>query len=824
MSYSFHDIETKWQKLWEKEPSIARKRSHTSGKKYYCLDMFPYPSGSGLHVGHWRGYVLSDVYARVQWLKGDTVLHPMGWDAFGLPAENDALKKGIHPAVSTAANIETFKKQLKQVAALYDWSKELNTTDPGFYKWTQWIFLKMFKAGLAYQEELPINWCPSCLTGLANEEVVAGSCERCGAAVEQKKIRQWVLKITAYAEKLLAGLDTLDWPEKVKLMQKNWIGKSEGLVFSGKVKNSSLVLETFNAHFEAFASDSYVVIAPDHKLLEQLIVDRPEEEKEKIRAVCQHIIELRKAGREERELTGIFTGMYLIDPVHNKELPIWVASFALAHYGTGIVRCSAHDERDFAFAKKYGIELFPVLFPPHGQELIQAVKNLEICYTDMQNGILEAPAEFAGRRSGDCRQAIIDYCVKNGFAQPKVTYKLRDWLFSRQRYWGEPIPLIHCALCGIVPVPEEALPVKLPDVEKYQPTGTGESPLAGIDFWVNTHCPHCKNAAKRETNTMPQWAGSSWYFLRYPNPYLTDEPFSQKDMHYWLPVDLYVGGVEHAILHLLYARFYTKVLHDLGYVPFDEPFVHLFNQGMINKYSEKTGLVEKMSKSKGNVVNPDDIVHNYGSDALRMYILFMGPPELDCEWQDNGLDGVKRFLKRFWNFMTSEGRIVPQAAELLDSRKRTHKLIKDVQERLALFRPNTVVAAFMEWLNEVIEKDFKLSAHNIEATLVLLSTMAPHIASELLERLCGKELQDCLWPSYDESLTTDTTCTIVLQINGKLRGTIKVSRNSSQESIVESAQKELSKWLQGKQIVKTVFVPHKLVNFISTEYSPKIDN
>jgi leucyl-tRNA synthetase len=584
MQYNFREIEAKWQAIWEKEPTVAQQQTYKSGKNYYCLDMFPYPSGSGLHVGHWRGYVLSDIYARMHWLQGDTVLHPMGWDAFGLPAENDALKKGIHPAVGTLANTTIFKKQLKHLAALYDWSKEINTTDPEYYKWTQWIFLKMYKAGLAHQAEMPINWCPSCLTGLANEEVVNNSCERCGAAVELKKIRQWVLKITQYAEKLLVGLEKLEWPDKVKLMQKNWIGKSEGLIFSAPIKDLDSKLETFSAHFEAFCADSFVALAPDHKLLDTLIKNTPQEEA--VRAVCQAILEQRRTSREEKEPLGIATGRFLLDPVSGSELPIWIASFALADYGTGAIRCSAHDERDFAFAQKYAIPLTPVLFPADNPALTEQIKNKEICYSDMEEGILTHPLEFSGKKAGSVRQEIIDYCVARGYAEPKTTYKLRDWLFSRQRYWGEPIPMIHCAACGVVPVPEELLPVRLPDVEHYAPTGTGESPLAGIDFWVNTTCPDCHGPAKRETNTMPQWAGSSWYFLRYPNPHLTDEPFSQKDMHEWLPVDLYVGGVEHAILHLLYSRFYVKVLHDLGYLPFDEPFKNLFNHGMVNQYSE----------------------------------------------------------------------------------------------------------------------------------------------------------------------------------------------------------------------------------------------
>ena len=492
-------------------------------------------------------------------------------------------------------------------------------------------------------------------------------------------------------------------------------------------------------------------------------------------------------------------------------MPIWVASFAIADYGTGIIKCSAHDERDFTFAKKYGIPLKTVLFP-EDPELAQKVKNLEICYTDMVNGILTEPEEFAGKKAGQVRQDIIKYCVKKGYAEPKISYKLRDWIFSRQRYWGEPIPLIHCPKCGVIPVPEDQLPVVLPKVEKYQPTGTGESPLAGIDEWVNIHCPNCNGPAKRETNTMPQWAGSCWYFLRYPNPHLNNKPFDEADMNYWLPVDLYVGGIEHAILHLLYSRFYVKVLYDLGYLPFDEPFTHLFNQGMVNKYSEKTGLVEKMSKSKGNVVNPDDIVKSYGADALRMYILFMGPPELDCEWQDAGLEGIKRFLIRFWNFFTRSEHIVN--TETIDAKKRVHKLIKEFTERLDIFKPNTAISAFMTFLNDVIEQGFKFESKTVEDIFVLFSTMAPYMASELLEAVLNKQLQNCTFPTYDPKLVKEDFVTITIQVNGKLRANRQLQIGLSREDIEKIAMEEISKWLQDKTIVNIIYVPNKLINFV----------
>ncbi len=836
-NYLVHEIEKKWQTIWAANNPIYSYKLTDKNKKYYCLDMFPYPSGAGLHVGHWRGYVLSDVYARIKLLEGYNLLHPMGWDAFGLPAENDAIKKNIQPKISTAHNIANFKTQLQATGAIYNWDKELDTTDPEYYKWTQWIFLQMFKAGLAYEDFSAINWCPSCLTGLANEEVVNGNCERCGTLTIQKNVRQWILKITDYAEQLLTGLDNLPhWPENVKTMQRNWIGKSEGLLFTAKVKDLDLTIQTFSAHFEAFEADSFVVIAPDHKLLKNLTTGVSNQAE--ILDFCEKIITERardkyladkqvfeqpdknisKNNTLDKNISGIFTGRYLEDPVSGQDLPIWVASFAIADYGTGIVKCSAHDERDFAFAKKYKIPLKVVLVPevlkPEDLQLQQQVQNLEVCYTDMQAGILLAPAEFAGQRASTCRAEIMAYCERKKYATKKISYRLRDWVFSRQRYWGEPIPLVHCATCGVVPVPENQLPITLPEVEKYQPTGTGESPLAAITDWVNTSCPKCTGPAKRETNTMPQWAGSCWYFLRYPNPALKDLPFDPQDLKFWLPVDLYVGGIEHAILHLLYARFYIKVLYDLKYLEFNEPFTQLFNQGMVCKLSEKSSLVEKMSKSKGNVVNPDEIVSAVGSDALRMYILFMGPPELDCEWQDAGLEGLKRFLQRLWTYFIDPKNIISAQLETEQARKSIHKLIKTFQERLNNFKPNTAISAYMEWLNYVQAHNLQISPASLEKILVLISTMAPHFASELLEKILNKSLDNCTWPTFDPNLTIENQAELIIQINGKLRGRLTVPINSTQAEVEKLALPLIDKWLSQQQIVKIIFVPNKIINFV----------
>ncbi|MGE0009825.1 MAG: leucine--tRNA ligase [Candidatus Babeliales bacterium] len=813
MSYDVSSIEKKWQQRWQEDPYWYAKPAG-SGKKYYCLDMFPYPSGSGLHVGHWRGYVLSDVYARIKMLEGYNVLHPMGWDAFGLPAENDAIKKGIHPKEGTYKNISNFKKQLTQIAAIYDWSKELSTTDPEYYKWTQWIFLKMYEAGLAYQDNMPINWCTSCLTGLANEEVVDGHCERCGSHVIQKEVRQWVLRITEYAEKLLTGLDTLSWPEKVKTMQRNWIGKSEGVEIhftAEDVHGNTYLVPVYTTCPETIFGVTFLTMAPDHELVEKLVDPAHQAAVNSYQEIVSGMSPFsRETGKDK---TGAFIGAYAINPLTHEKLPIFISSYVLKEYGTGVVMgVPAHDERDFDFAREYDLPITQVISSPLVQ--YDDAGDLAACYPG--DGVLinsgwysDLPAKTEGRA-----KISADLIARNS-AFKRTHYKLRDWIFSRQRYWGEPIPLLHCMRCGVVPVPESELPVRLPEVKEYHPTGTGESPLAAIEHWVNTKCPSCGGPAKRETNTMPQWAGSCWYYLRYPNPTLTDKPFDTQDMNYWLPVDLYVGGVEHAILHLLYARFYTKVLYDLGYLPFNEPFKQLFNQGMVNKFSEISGAVEKMSKSKGNVVNPDDMVAQYGSDALRTYILFMGPPELDCEWQDTGLEGVKRFLQKVWNYSVDKSTLLlSNEMEDLQVTKRVHRFLKEYQERIAHFKPNTAVPAAMELFNDLTKQKARLSRDRMEKILVSLSVMVPHMASELLEVVLQKRLQDCVWPTYDQKLAQQDEVTMAVQVDGKTRATIVVSQNVTKDSAVDQARDAASKWLEGQVVDKVIFVPGRMINFV----------
>jgi len=809
MSYDFKTIEEKWRMYWRKNPYFKTRNNH-SDKKFYCLDMFPYPSGAGLHVGHWKGYVFSDVYARMKWLMGYNVLHPMGWDAFGLPAENYAIKQGIHPAICTKQNIESFKKQLEKIGAMYDWDREVNTTDPDYYRWTQWIFLQMFKMGLAYEQNMPINWCPKCLTGLANEEVVGGACDRCGTQTFQKPIRQWVLRITKYAEKLISGLEKLDWPEKVKLMQTNWIGKSVGAKVTFKTDNG-IDLVVFTTRPDTLFGASFLVMAPDHDLVDKITT------KEQLAQVKSYQTEVAKLSDLDRtsdtkDKTGVFTGHYAINPVNNEKLPIYLSSYVLKHYGTGIIMAvPAHDQRDFEFAKKFDLPIKEVIKSSNASSEARDING-----KFEADGIMINSGQFDGLDAKtEGAKNIIDFLSKQGNAEQHVTYKLRDWTFSRQRYWGEPIPLVHCKKCGIVAVPEDQLPILLPDVEKYEPTGTGESPLAGIEDWVNTSCPECSGPAKRETNTMPQWAGSCWYFLRYTSPHDDKHAFNPKDVKYWMPVDLYVGGIEHAVLHLLYSRFYIKVLHDAEYLDFDEPFAKLFNQGMVCMKSSITGRVEKMSKSKGNVVTPDEIIDNMGADTLRMYELFMGPPELDCEWQSDSIKGVRSFLNRLWAYLTNSENILAAGKEADEKSKRAfHRFLKKYQERIDDFKVNTAVSAIMEYLNELTENKYKLDHKILEQLLVSISIITPHFSSELIEQLLGKQLENCKWQAFDASLAAENDVEFAIQVNGKLRGTVVLPKGSTQMTVEPQAKIIIANWLQDKQIVKVVFVSDRLISFV----------
>ena len=805
VSYNHKEIEQKWRKHWAEHPVNVN-----DGKKpkYYCLDMFPYPSGNGLHVGHWRGYVISDVWSRYKMLNGYYLIHPMGWDAFGLPAENYAIKMGVHPRKSTAENVKNIKRQINEISAIYDWDMEVNTTDPEFYKWTQWIFVKMFKAGLAYEKQMPINWCPSCKVGLANEEVVDGCCERCGSKVTKKNLKQWMLKITKYADRLLEDLDRLEWPEKVKKMQTDWIGRSYGAEVDFAVEGHDKKVTVYTTRPDTLYGATFMVLAPEHEMAKELATDETRE------AVEDYIFKASMKSSvdrlQDKEKTGVFTGSYAINPLNNEKIPIWLSDYVLADYGTGAIMCvPAHDDRDFEFAKKFDIPVIQVI-AKDGKE----IENMTEAYTEASGTMINS-GDWNGMESSVLKKEAPAMIEKMGFGRKTVNYKLRDWVFSRQRYWGEPIPIVHCEKCGAVPVPEEELPLLLPEVESYQPTGTGESPLADITDWVNTTCPCCGGPAKRETNTMPQWAGSSWYFLRYVDSKNDKELVSREKASKYLPVDMYIGGVEHAVLHLLYSRFYTKFLYDIGVIDFDEPFTKLFNQGMVCGRDKVTGAATKMSKSLGNIVSPDDIVRDYGCDALRLYELFIGPPELDSIWDDRGLDGIYRFINRFWKLaIDSKDKDIKPTEE---TERLRHKLVMDITKRLEAFSLNTVVSGFMEYNNkmyDIAKKQGGIDRELIETMTILLAPFTPHVASEIWEQY-GHEgsIFEERWPEFDEGKTVENTAEIAVQINGKTKGTLVISLDSSKDEVIAAAKDSIADKLTGN-IVKEIYVPGRIVNIV----------
>ncbi|MCR4704859.1 MAG: leucine--tRNA ligase, partial [Lachnospiraceae bacterium] len=757
----------------------------------------------------WRGYVISDVWSRYKMLNGGHyIIHPMGWDAFGLPAENYAIKMGVHPAKSTAENVKNIKRQINQIAALYDWDMEVNTTDPEFYKWTQWIFVKMFKEGLAYEKEMPINWCPSCKTGLANEEVVNGKCERCGADVTKKNLKQWMLRITKYADRLLADLDKLDWPEKVKKMQTEWIGKSYGAEVDFAVEGRDEKITVYTTRPDTLYGATFMVLAPEHKLAASLAT--PETKKAVDDYIYAASMKSNVDRMQDKEKTGVFTGTYAINPINGAKVPIWLSDYVLADYGTGAIMCvPAHDDRDFEFATKFNIPIIQVI-AKDGKE----IENMTEAYTEA-SGVMINSGDWNGMESAVLKKEAPIMIEKKGFGKKTVNYKLRDWVFSRQRYWGEPIPIVHCEKCGCVPVPEDQLPLLLPEVESYQPTGTGESPLADIKEWVNTTCPQCGAPAKRETNTMPQWAGSSWYFLRYVDSKNKNELVSKEKADKYLPVDMYIGGVEHAVLHLLYSRFYTKFLHDIGVVDFDEPFKKLFNQGMVCGRDKVTGAATKMSKSLGNIVSPDDIVRDYGCDSLRMYELFIGPPELDSIWDDRGMEGIYRFLTKFWRLVQDNAPL--EAKETDELVKIRHKMTFDITQRLENFSLNTVVSGFMEYTNKLVEmaKNGGVDRETLRTAVVLLAPFAPHISEELWRVLGGTDsVFHAVWPKADEAAMADDEVEIAVQVNGKTRCVINVAKDIAKDDAIAKAKEALGNRLSGN-VIKEIYVPGKIINIVA---------
>jgi leucyl-tRNA synthetase len=883
--YPFETIEPKWQKYWEEHKTFkaVEDQSVPKEKRRYILDMFPYPSGAGLHVGHPEGYTATDIYSRYLRMNGYNVLHPMGYDAFGLPAENYAIKTGTHPRTSTMANIEHFTQQIKALGFSYDWDRCVITCEADYYKWTQWIFLQLYKRGLAYESDAPINWCPSCKTGLANEEVKEGKCERCGSVVTRKTIRQWVLRITAYADRLLTDLDTLDWPESVKLMQRNWIGRSTGGEVNFRIadkngKPTDKKLTVYTTRPDTLFGATYMVIAPEHPMVAELTTP---EQKTGVAAYVDAAA--KKSDLERTDLaktkTGIFTGSYAVDPVNGRKIPIWISDYVLISYGCGaIMAVPAHDDRDWDFAKAFSLPIIKVVASAEevaqlgggdekkGAELLRksatdkalaeklaeefpSVFNVADACTHADGYTINSN-QFTGLPTRQTIKDMVSWLTKEGIGKEAVNYKLRDWVFSRQRYWGEPIPLVHCPKCGTVPLDEKDLPLRLPDVKTYQPTGTGESPLAGIDDWVNCTCPKCGGKAKRETNTMPQWAGSCWYYLRYLDPKNETSFCDKSKEEYWMPVDLYVGGAEHAVLHLLYARFWHKVLYDIGVVHTKEPFQRLVNQGMITSFAyqrsnktlvptdevvqnedgtfteKATGekleqVVAKMSKSLKNVVNPDEEIKKYGADSVRMYEMFMGPLTMSKPWNTQGIIGINRFLEKVWavsekpvNDTDIRGKISDKA--LVSARKTYAQTVKKVTDDTANLSFNTAISQMMIFINEVSKLD-ALPREMWEGFVKMLACYAPHLGEELWQKLGhDKTVTYEQWPSFSEEFCREDTKTIAVMVNGKLRATFDTAAGTAKDVLEKTAkeQPDAKKFLDGKEIVKTVVVPDKLVNFV----------
>jgi len=798
--YNHKELEVKWQKVWDDEKAFATSADY-SKPKYYALVEFPYPSGQGLHVGHPRPYTALDIVARKRRMQGYNVLYPMGWDAFGLPTENYAIQNHIHPKIVTKNNVERFKNQLHSLGYSFDWDREINTTDPNYYKWTQWIFLKLFKAGLAYKSEMPINWCTSCKVGLANEEVVNGVCERCGAEVVRKVKSQWMLKITEYADKLIQDLDDVDYIERVKVSQKNWIGKSQGAEVDFAISGKEDKLRVYTTRPDTLFGATYMVVSPEHP-----IIDKYKDEIKNFDALVEYReMAARKSDFERTELakdkTGVMIdGLCAINPVNGKEIPIWISDYVLMSYGTGaIMAVPAHDDRDWEFAKKFNMPIIEVVA---GSE----VSVQEAVYTDVATGTLVNSEFLNGLSVAEAKEKIIAFLEEKGIGTAKTNFKLRDWVFSRQRYWGEPIPIVKCEKCGFVAIDEKELPLELPEVESYMPTDNGESPLAAMTDWVNTTCPCCGGPAQRETDTMPQWAGSSWYFLRYTDPTNEEALASKEALDYWLPVDWYNGGMEHTTLHLLYSRFWHKFLYDQQVVPCKEPYQKRTSHGMILGSNG-----EKMSKSRGNVVNPDEIVEDYGADTLRTYEMFIGAFDLSASWSDDGVKGCRRFLDRVWKLQDI---MVDGDAYSADMETKMHQTIKKVSNDFENLKFNTAIAAMMALINDFYKKNSVTKAEY--TTLVtLLNPVAPHMTEELWQ-IMGNEgrVYQTSWPQYDEAKTVESTIEIAVQINGKTKATVKVAADIDKDSAIATAKEALGDKLSGN-IIKEIYVPGRIVNIVA---------